>query len=74
MTVYYKMLQMLFQNVTAILLQNATEVDYKMRKDFITKCDSFITKNDSYYKLRLLLKNAVFITNCASTLFKRHGG
>ena len=43
---------MLFQNVTAILLQNATEVDYKMRKDFITKCDSFITKNDSYYKLR----------------------
>ena len=63
MTVHYKMRQMLLQNTTAILLQNATEVYYKMRADFylqnstvllqtasaITKCDYFITICDSYY-------------------------
>ena len=38
MAVYYKMRQILLQNTTAILLQN-------MRRKFITKCDS-------YYKLR----------------------
>ena len=32
MTLYYKMRQILLQNVTAILLQNATEVYYKMRR------------------------------------------
>ena len=31
MTAYYKMRQILSQNATAILLQNATEVYYKMR-------------------------------------------
>ena len=31
MTTYYKMRQILSQNVTAILLQNATEVYYKIR-------------------------------------------
>ena len=43
---------------------------------FITKCDSFITKCDSYYKLRRfydkirqLLQNATFITNCDITVF-----
>ena len=34
MKIYHKMRQMLLQNVTAILLQNATEVYYKMRQDF----------------------------------------
>ena len=48
------MRQILFQNATAILLQNAAEVYYKMHQFFITKCDSFITKCDSYYKLRQL--------------------
>ena len=32
MALYYKMRQILLQNVTAILLQNATEVYYKMRR------------------------------------------
>ena len=52
MTVYYKMRQMLLQNATAILLQNMT----KCVKFFITKCDSFIAKCDSYYKMRRLLE------------------
>ena len=37
------MRQILLQNATAMLLQNAT---------VITNCDSFITKCDIYYKLR----------------------
>ena len=52
---------MLLQNATAVLLQNATKVYCKMyqilffiRKNhsFITKCVKFITKWDSYYKMR----------------------
>ena len=57
-TVYYKMQQILLQNATAILLQNTTEVYYKMRPvfflqnvTFITKYDNFIIKSDVYYKL-----------------------
>ena len=61
MTVYYKMRQMLLQNATAILLQNATEVYYKMRQVFYYKMRQF------YYKMRQLLQNATFITNCNST-------
>ena len=49
---------------------------YKMREKFITKCVRFfITKCDScyklrqlYYKMRQLLQNATFITNCDSTV------
>ena len=51
--------------ITAILLQNATGIYYKMPQIFITKCDSFITKCDdfitkcdSYYKMRRLLQIA----------------
>ena len=48
---------------------------YKMRQKFITKClRFFITKCNScyklrqfYYKMRQLLQNATFITNCDST-------
>ena len=72
MTLYYKMRQIFLQNVTAILLQNATEVYYKMRQVFllqnatillhivtaITNGDDFITKRDSYYKMRRLLQTA----------------
>ena len=54
MTVYYKMQQILLQNAIANLLQNATEVYYKMRQAFC-------------YKMRHLLQNATFITNCDST-------
>ena len=58
MTSFYKMPQILLQNVTAILLQNATEIYYKRVRFFITKCDDFITKCDSYYKIRRLLQIA----------------
>ena len=44
------MRQTLLQNVTAILLQN--------ERKFTTKCDGFITKCDSCYKMRCLLQNA----------------
>ena len=60
-----------------ILLQNATEVYYKMRQvfyykrdDFITKCDSYYKMRQFYYKIRQLLQNATFITNCDSTMFE----
>ena len=49
MTLYHKMRKILLQNATAILLQNVTEVYYKMRRFFISKCDS-------YYKMRRLLQ------------------
>ena len=47
MIVYYKMRQMLLQNA----IQNAAHVYYKIRQVLITKCDS-------YYKMRRLLKIA----------------
>ena len=58
MALYYKMRQIVLQNATAILLQNATKVYYKMRQVFFTKCDSFIIKCASYYKMRRLLQIA----------------
>ena len=57
MTVYYKMRQILLQNATANLLQNATEVYYKMRQVF-------------YHEMQVLLQNATFITYCDSTILK----
>ena len=62
----------LLQNATANLLQNATKVYYKMRQAFyykmqqfiiqnatvITNCNNFITKCDSYCKMRRLLQIA----------------
>ena len=61
MAVYYKMRQILLQNATTILLQNATKVYYKMRQVFYHKMRQF------YYKMRHLLQNATFVTNCGST-------
>ena len=49
MTLYYRMRQIWSQNVTAILLQNAT---------VITKCDDFITKCNSNYNIKRLLQIA----------------
>ena len=49
---------------TAILLQNAAEVYYTMRQFFYYKMRQF------YYKMRQLLQNAMFITNCDSTPVK----
>ena len=42
----------LLENATAILLQNATEDYYKMCQVLYYKVQQFITKCDSYYKLR----------------------
>ena len=50
MTLYYKMQQILSQNGTAILLQNATELYYEMPQIFYYKMRQF------YYKMRQLLK------------------
>ena len=50
MTVYYKIGQILLQNATATLLQNAAEVYYKMGQVF-------------YYNIGQLLQNTTFITN-----------
>ena len=58
MALYYKMQQILLENVTAILLQNVTEVYNKTRQIFYCKMDSFITKCDIYYEMRLLLQIA----------------
>ena len=40
------------------LLQNATDIVTKCDSNFITKCDRFITKCGSYYKIRRLLQIA----------------
>ena len=66
MTLYYKMRQILLQNTTAIFLQNTTEVYYKT-DSFITKYDSYYELQRFYYKMRQLLQNAMFITNCDNT-------
>ena len=50
MTVYYKVRQILLQNAIAILLQNVTEVYYKMRQVFSYEMRRF------RYKIRQLLK------------------
>ena len=72
----------LSQNITDIITKCDKLFYYKMRQKFITKCvrfyitkcDSFNIKCDSYYKLRRfyykmqqLLQNATFMTNCDST-------
>ena len=48
-TCYYKVWQLFYYKVWQVLLQSATG---------ITKCDSFITKCDRYYKVRWLLQSA----------------
>ena len=75
MTISYKMRQILLQNATVTLLQNAAEVHCKIHQVFITKCKGFITKCDSYYKfrqfyckMRQLLQSVTLITNCDSTI------
>ena len=54
---YNSLLQTATQNATAILLQNATEVYYKSCQVFffITKCDSYYKLRQLYYKIQQLL-------------------
>ena len=53
MTLYYKMWQILLQNATFTLLQNATKVYYKMCQVF------YYEKWQFYYKIQQLLQNAL---------------
>ena len=56
------------------LLQNATDIITKCDSYFITKCNRSLLQNASvflwqfYYKMRQLLQNMSFITNCGSIL------
>ena len=59
------------------LLQNVTEVYYKMRQVFLFQNATVLLQNASYYKMqqfyykmRQLLQNVTFITNCDSTMRK----
>ena len=68
------MRQILLQNVTAILLQNATEVYGKMRQVFYYEMRQFYYKMRQFdNKMRQLLQNSTFITNCDSTTFVLYG-
>ena len=55
---HYKMRQKLWQNASGVLLQNVTVL--LQNPSVITKCVDFITKFDSYCKMRRLLQNAPF--------------
>ena len=64
----------LLQIETAILLQNPTDVYYKMHQVFYYKMRQFYYKTRQllqtatiYYKIRYLLQNATFIRSCDST-------
>ena len=54
---------MLLQNVTAILLQNAAEVYYKMRQVFLLQNATFITNCDSTFSLSIHIKISKFQAN-----------
>ena len=60
-----KMRQILLQTATAMLLQNATEVYYKMRQVFYYKMRQF------YYKERQLLQIATTLLQNATAITKR---
>ena len=64
MTVYNKIWEILLQNATAILLQNAKEVYYKMHQGFYYKIQQF------YYKMRHLLQNATILLQNATVITK----
>ena len=66
MTVYYKMRQILLQNAIAILLHKCDRSLLQNAPGFllqnaavIAKCDDFITKCNSNYKIRRLLQTAL---------------
>ena len=65
MTVYYKMQQILLQNMTANLLQNATEVYYKKRQVFYYKMGQFYYKMQQLLQIvTIVLQNTTVITKC----------
>ena len=72
MKLYYKTRQAVLQNAAAILLQNTTEVYYKMRHVFYFKKwqlnAKIIKKCDSYYKMQRLFHNETVITKSAARI------
>ena len=56
---YYKMRRSLLQNTSGFLLQNGTVL--LQNATVITKCNYFIIKSDSFYKMRRLLQIATYI-------------
>ena len=69
-TLYYKIWQMLLQNGTTILLQNATNVYFLLQNAIVllhnatvtTNDRNVIVKGDIYYKIRSLLQIATVQT------------
>ena len=55
-------MSMVLETRVHILLQNVTEVYYKMRQVFITKCDNFITKCKLLQNVTILLENVTVVT------------
>ena len=68
MTVYYKIRQIILQTTTDILLQNTTELSYKMHQAFYYKIRvlsqnaTILLQNASYYKMRRFLQIATVHT------------
>ena len=59
------MRQILLQNATANLLQNATEVYYKIRQGFYYKLQQFYYKMWQLLQIETsLLQNATVVTKC----------
>ena len=69
MTLFYKIWQMLLQNGTTILLQNATNVYFLLQNATVLLHNATVITNDKkcYCKRRHLLQNSTFITNCDSS-------
>ena len=62
------MRQILLQNATFTLLQNATEVYYKKCGAIYHKMPQFYYKMWRFYcKMQQVLQNAMFTTNCDNT-------
>ena len=77
MTLYYKMRHMFYKMRQLLYYKIRQKFITKRFRVFITKCDSFMIKCDScykrfYYKMRQLLQNATFISNCDNTLPEIH--
>ena len=70
MTLYYKIWQMLLQNGTIILLQNAANVYFVLQNVIVLLHNATVTTNDRnvivkgeiYYKIRSLLQTATVQT------------
>ena len=71
--IYYKMWQIILQNMTVILLQNATEVYYKIRQVFYYKMQQSYYKM-KHYKLRQYTTTIILLVHLNSRhyIYKRN--